>query len=87
MKENKSPWTVFQIGLGIILILGGLSGFILSQKYLLASENLLMGAGLLLFGLSDNNKDESKKGKRLFNLGSILLIFGVGLILFDAFFY
>ena len=86
MSENQSPYAVFQIGLGIICILIGASGFILSIRYLLALEALFLGIGVLLYGLANNNKDQSKRGKMLSNIGSVFYVLGAILIFYNTFF-
>ncbi len=86
MKENQSSYAIFQIGLGIICILIGTSGFIRSASYALSLEALFLGMGILLYGLSNNNKDKSAKGKTLTGIGSIFYILGVILIFYNTFF-
>ena len=85
MKENQSLYAVFQIGLGIICVLIGFSGFILSENFSLSLEALFLGIGILLFGLANNNKDKSERGKTLTNIGSIFSLFGTILIFYNTF--
>ena len=86
MKESQSPYAIFQIGLGLICVLIGVSGFILSIRYLLALEALCLGTGILLFGLANNNKDKSEKGKMLSLIGSVFYVLGAILIFYNLFF-
>lgn len=86
MKENKTPWAAVQIGSGIVCILIGLSGFIMSANFALSLEVLFLGAGTLLFGLSNNNKNTSEKGKTLSVAGSVFFTLGVILIFYNTFF-
>jgi hypothetical protein len=86
MKENQSPYAVFQIGLGLVCILIGVSGFIMSENYVLAFEALFLGIGILLYGLANNNKDKSERGKILTSIGSVFYILGVILIFYNTFF-
>ena len=86
MKENQSPYAVFQIGLGIICVLIGVSGFIKSIHYMPALEAMFMGLGILLYGLANSNKDKSERGKRLTAVGSVFYVLGVILIFYNLFF-
>jgi hypothetical protein len=86
MKENQSPYAVFQIGLGIICVLIGISGFVLSIRYVLALEAMFLGLGILLYGLANNNKDKSERGKMLTSVGSVFYVLGVLLIFYNLFF-
>ncbi|MEP6902226.1 MAG: hypothetical protein ABJA66_10780 [Actinomycetota bacterium] len=85
MKENQSLYAIFQIGLGIICVLIGISGFILSENFSLSLEALFLGIGILLFGLANNNKDKSERGKTLTNIGSIFFLLGTILIFYNTF--
>lgn len=87
MKENQSPYAIFQIGLGIACLLIGTSGFIMSEHRMLALQSLFLGVGILLYGLANNNKDESEKGKMLTSVGSIFFVLGVILIFYNTFFH
>ena len=86
MKENQAPYAVFQIGLGIVCLLIGAGGFIMSIRYLLALEAMFLGLGLLLYGLANNNKDKSNRGKMLTSIGSVFYVLGAILIFYDLFF-
>jgi hypothetical protein len=86
MKENQSSYAIFQIGLGLTFILIGISGFILSIRYLLALEALCLGTGILLFGLANNNEDKSEKGKMLSIIGFMFYVLGAILIFYNLFF-
>ncbi len=79
MQSSKLVW-------GIICIVIGISGFIISANYVLALEALCLGIGILLSGLANNNKDKSKKGKTLSAVGSVFYVLGVLLILYNIFF-
>ena len=87
MKENQSPYAIVQIGLGIVCILIGISGFITSTHYILALEAVFLGAGILLFGLANNNKDKSERGKTLSSIGWVFYILGALLIFYNIFFH
>jgi hypothetical protein len=85
MKENQTPWAVVQIGVGIIFILISVSSFIFAAHQALAIQNLFLGAGILLSGLSDNNKDKSERGKILSYGGSVFSLIGAILVLYNTF--
>lgn len=86
MRENQSPYAIFQIGLGIACLLIGASGFIMSECRLLALQSLFLGVGILLSGLTDNNKDKSEKGKTLASIGFVFYVLGAILIFYNTFF-
>lgn len=86
MQENQSPYAAFQIGLGLICILIGGSGFFLSESFLLSLEALCLGIGILLYGLANNNKDKSERGKIFTAVGSFFYIIGMCLIFYNLFF-
>lgn len=86
MRENQTPWAIVQIGLGIICILMGVSGFTLAVQYNLALELIFFGVGVLLFGLANNNKDKSERGKMLTRIGAVFYIIGAILIFYNLFF-
>ncbi|MDQ3041826.1 MAG: hypothetical protein M3R11_05530 [Acidobacteriota bacterium] len=58
-----------------------------SANYMLASEALFLGAGILLYGLANNNKDKSEKGKMLSSMGSVFYVLGAILIFYNTFFH
>lgn len=86
MKENQSPYAVFQIGLGIVCVVIGVSGFVMSMRYTLAFEAMFLGLGILLYGLANNNKDKSERGKLLTFVGSAFYVLGLILIFYNLFF-
>jgi hypothetical protein len=86
MKENKTPWAIFQIGLGLVCVLIGISGFILSAQFWLSLEALFLGVGVLLFGLTNNNTNKSDKGKTMSYTAYGFYILGVLLIFYNTFF-
>jgi hypothetical protein len=86
MRENQTPYAAFQIGLGIVCVLTGVSGFILSDRYTLAFESLFLGLGILLYGLANNNTDKSERGKTLTTIGAIFYVLGAILIFYNLFF-
>jgi hypothetical protein len=85
MKENHSPYAAFQIGLGIICLLIGASGFILSKNSSLSLEALFLGGGVLLSGLANSNTDKSERGKALTAFGTLLLCIGMVFIFYNTF--
>ena len=86
MREKYSPYAIFQIGVGLFCILVGVSGFILSARFLSWLEALCLGIGFLLFGLTNNNSDKSEKGKIFSFLAYIFYIIGIILLFYITFF-
>ncbi len=74
MEKNQSVFAIVQIGIGIISILMGISVFIVSVNYISGLNLLLMGTGVLLYGLTNNNADKSSKGKMLSFIASIFIV-------------
>lgn len=87
MKENQSPFAIVQIGIGIVCILVGIGGFTLHENALLSLQNVFLGAGVLLYGLTNNNTDKSAKGKTLSYIASVFMILASVLIIYAIFFY
>ncbi len=71
MEKKHSPLAIFEIGSGIICILIGVSGFVQYVSFVVVFQILFLGAGLLLYGLTNNNADKSERGKMLSNIASI----------------
>jgi hypothetical protein len=86
MEKNHSPFAIVEIGGGIICLLIGVSGFLQNSNFILIFQNLFLGAGLLLYGLTNNNTDKSARGKMLSNIAAIFIII-VGLLSFYNYFY
>jgi len=87
MEENQSSYAIFQIGLGIVCLLIGTSGFIMSEHHMLTLQTLFLGVGILLYGLTNNNKDKSERGKMLTSIGSVFYVLGVLSIFYNTFFH
>lgn len=65
MLKNPSPFAVVQIGAGVICIMIAVGGFLLKPHFIQALSLLFLGAGNLLYGLSNNSSDTSERGRRL----------------------
>jgi hypothetical protein len=87
MGKNFSPFAVVEIGGGIICLLIGVSE-ILQQNvsFTLILQLLLLGGGLLCYGLANNNTDKSERGGMLSNLGGVFMII-VGILSLYNYFY
>ena len=86
MEKNYSPFAIVEIGGGIICILVGISGFLKGAGIVGAFQILFIGAGLLLYGLTNNNSDKSERGKMLSNMASVFMIVA-SILYFYIYFY
>ncbi len=86
MDKNYSPFAIVEIGCGIICLLLGVNGFLKSDSYIPIFQILFLGAGLLLYGLTNNNTDKSERGKMLSNIASIFMI-ATSVLYFYIYFY
>ena len=82
--KNLSWYALFQICLGIFLIVAGCIRFLNSPNYL--SESVFLGAGILFYGLADNTKYKQERKNTLTNIGAVFLTLGVILLLYNVLF-
>lgn len=86
MEKNHSPFAIVEIGGGIIGLLIGISGFLLQDNLIINFQLLFLGAGLLLYGLSNNKADKSERGKMFVNAASICIIVAAILSFLDYYY-
>jgi hypothetical protein len=87
MENNKSPFAIVQIGVGIICLLIGIIIFLSFEvNYVLGATLLFLGTGILLHGVTNNNTDKSEKGKMLSLIATICVVIASGLIFYNMFF-
>ncbi len=78
--------SIFQICLGVFLILVGTIRLIVSANFLLGTESVLLGLGILLYESANYTKDKTKKGRIFTYTGLISLILGFILLVYNTFF-
>ncbi|MEO8072968.1 MAG: hypothetical protein ABI686_06945 [Acidobacteriota bacterium] len=86
MEKNHSPFAIIEIGGGIIGLLIAASSFILQDVSITTFHLIFLGVALLLYGLSNNSADKSKRGKMMVNAASVCLIFAAILGFFDYYY-
>lgn len=87
MKNNKSPFAVVQIGVGIICLSIGIMIFLqFWVDYVLGATLLFMGTGVLLHGITNNNTDKSERGILLSRIATCCVAMASGLIFYNIFF-
>ncbi len=86
MLKNPSPFAVVQIGAGVICIMIAVGGFLLKPHFIQALSLLFLGAGNLLYGLSNNSSDTSERGRRLSQVASASLVVCAVLSFYNAYF-
>ncbi len=79
--------SIFQICLGVFLILVGTIRLIVSANFLIGAESVFLGLGILLYELASYAKDKTKKGRVFTYTGLISLILGFILLVYNTFFY
>lgn len=74
MEKNHSPFAIIEIGGGIICFLMVVSSFVLQDVSTTTFQLLFLGVAILLYGLSNNNTDKSKRGKMMSAIASVCII-------------